>query len=201
MPRTTRSLPITVGEDPTQRVLRVDAERNRLSILAAATEALTELGVDVSVDEIARRAGVGSATIYRRFPARDDLLAAALEERLRDYADLIESAEGEVDPWKGFSGLFYAICERQAADAGFRDLLSATNWPQVIIGEQSKRAADGVARLVRRAKRSGALRKDFGPGDFRLLMIANGGITRSSNDPAMWKRHVRYVLDGLRARP
>jgi len=171
-----------------------------LTILAAATEALTEIGLDVPVDEIARRAGVGSATIYRRFPTRDDLLVAALEERVRDYADLVERALEEADPWRAFCDLLYAVCERQAADAGFRDLLAATKWPPVSIGEHSQRAADGVARLVRRAKRAGALRKDFASGDVRFLMMANGGITRSAADPAVWKRHIEYVIDGLRAR-
>ena len=180
--------------------MRADAERNRLTILAAATEALTEVGLDGSVDEIARRAGVGSATIYRRFPTRDDLLVAALEERVRDYAELVDTAVGEPDAWKAFSELLVAICGRQAADAGFRDLLSATKWPRESIGEQTQRTLDGIATLVRRAKREGALRKDFSAADVRFLMMANAGIVRSSDDPAMWKRHIEYVIDGLRAR-
>jgi AcrR family transcriptional regulator len=200
MPRTTPAQTTRSSRHTPERTLRSDAERNRLTILAAATEALTELGLDVSVDEIARRSGVGSATIYRRFPTRDDLLVAALEERVRDYADLVDSALDETDPWKAFSDLLYTICERQAADAGFRDLLTATKWPHATIGEQTQRAADGIARLVRRAKRAGALRKDFAAGDVRVLMMANGGIVRSSDDPAMWKRHIEYVIDGLRAR-
>jgi AcrR family transcriptional regulator len=180
--------------------LRADAERNRLTILAAATEALGEVGLDVSVEEIARRAGVGSATIYRRFPTRADLLTAALQERVRIYADMVDEALAVADPWQSFSELLYALCERQSTDAGFRDLLAATRWPQATIGDQTQRAAEGAAKLVRRAQRAGVLRRDFRHGDISMLMMANGGIARSADDPTLWKRHIDFVIDGLRAR-
>ncbi len=100
MPRAAPSPSATPSNQKSPRSgLRADAERNRLTILAAATEALSEVGLDVSVEEIARRAGVGSATIYRRFPTRADLLVAALQERVRSYADLIDDALNVADPW------------------------------------------------------------------------------------------------------
>jgi AcrR family transcriptional regulator len=201
VPRAAPSPPATPSSQKSPRSgLRADAERNRLTILAAATEALSEVGLDVSVEEIARRAGVGSATIYRRFATRADLLVAALQERVRSYADLIDDALNVADPWQAFSELLYALCERQSTDAGFRDLLAATNWPGATIGEHTQRAADGAAKLVKRAQRAGTLRKDFRHEDISMLMMANAGIARSSDNPTLWKRHINYVIDGLRAR-
>jgi len=182
------------------RTLRADAERNRLMILDAATEALTVCGLDVSVEEIARRAGVGSATIYRRFRTRDELLLAALQERSRAYADLVDEALEIEDVWAAFTGLIWASCERQAADAGFRDVVSATHWPDPNVGEHTKRAADGWAVIIERAKAAGMLRADFEPADVRVFLMANAGIVKASDDPELWRRHIGYLIDAFRKR-
>ena len=84
---------------PEQTALRSDAARNRERILAAASELFAESGADLSVDEIARRAGVGHATVFRRFPTKEDLVLAMFEERLLEVARVAEAAEELEDPW------------------------------------------------------------------------------------------------------
>src|SRR6266498_1487574 len=106
------------------RRLRVDAERNRAAILAAAREVFAEQGLEAPLEEIALRAGVGIATLYRRFPARAQLVAAALIEKVTQYAEAAEQALAAPDPWAGFASFVEGICELQADDRGLSDLRS-----------------------------------------------------------------------------
>src|SRR5262247_4053376 len=106
------------------RRLRVDAERNRAALLAAAREVFAEQGLEAPLEEVALRAGVGIATLYRRFPNRRQLVAAALVDTFAQYAEAAERALAVSDPWAGFAGFIERICELQAADRGLSDLLS-----------------------------------------------------------------------------
>src|SRR3712207_57294 len=91
-----------VSEDP--RPLRRDAERNRARILDAARRLFTERGLAVSMDEIARCAGVGVGTVYRRFATREQLLDALLEDRFAQVLDMAERAAAQPDAWEGLVG-------------------------------------------------------------------------------------------------
>src|SRR3954454_568799 len=98
------------------RSLRADAERNRLRILKAAQKAFAKHGLDVPLEDVAEGAGVGIATVYRRFPTRDDLIAACFEQRIEEYARAAEEALEAPDGWSGFRGYVERICGMQAAD-------------------------------------------------------------------------------------
>src|SRR4051794_5050937 len=106
--------------------LRADAAANRRRLVGAAPAVFAERGLDAPPDENARRAGVGNATLYRRFPTRDALLAAAFEERLAEYARAAAAALRAPDPWTGFCGYVERACAMQAADHGGRDVLTMT---------------------------------------------------------------------------
>jgi AcrR family transcriptional regulator len=96
------------------RGLRADAERNRAAILAVARDVFAEQGLEAPLEMIAARAGVGIATLYRRFPTREKLVAAALVEKIALYAQAAEQALAVPDPWAGFAGFVQRICELQA---------------------------------------------------------------------------------------
>src|SRR3954464_9353670 len=98
--------------------LRADAERTRIALLAAAREVFSEHGLDASLDEIARRAHVGNATLYRRFPNRRQLIAEVFARRMTDYVELAARALMESDPWTGFVGYVTRLCDMQATDRG-----------------------------------------------------------------------------------
>jgi AcrR family transcriptional regulator len=181
--------------------LRRDAERNRALLLDAAREVFGEQGIEAPLEEIARRAGVGIATLYRRFPTREALIEALFEPKIEEYVRASEEGLAAADPWQGFRAYVERICAMQAADRGFTDVLTAT-FPRVP-GLESRRAEvrDNVKQLVARAQAYGELRHDFVSGDLAWILIANGAYLEATREvaPHAWKRYVGLVLDGLRA--
>jgi AcrR family transcriptional regulator len=181
--------------------LRADAERNRSALLAAARDVFGEHGLDASLDEIARRAGVGNATLYRRFPHRRDLIAEVFAGQMREYVGLAEVALAAADPWEAFVGYLTRLCEMQATDRGLSDLLvgAAFDDDERLAALRSQ-AQRGAERVIARAQRAGRLRADFSRRDLRLLLTANAGVTQGSLDPQAWRRLLALTLDGLPAR-
>jgi AcrR family transcriptional regulator len=186
--------------------LRVDAARNRAALVAAARSVFGELGLDAPLDLIARRAGVGNATLYRRFPARQELVTAVFIDQMQDYADAADRALAEPDAWTGFRSYVLQVLAMQAADRGLADLLSSNfdDNPCAAAGDlESLRASayDSLEKLVARAQEAGALRADFVPQDLALLLMANAGLVHRtcSAAPSSWARLAAFVLDGLQA--
>src|SRR3546814_12602905 len=93
--------------------LRADAARNREAIVEAARAVFAEQGLDAPLDEIAKRAGTGTATLYRRFPTRADLVAAVFAETMAAHVEAVEAALGDDDPWNGFASLIRAAAASQ----------------------------------------------------------------------------------------
>jgi AcrR family transcriptional regulator len=182
-------------------VLRADAERNRLALVAAAREVFGERGLDAALDEIARRAGVGNATLYRRFPSRHELVAAVFAQTLHDVLEMMRRAAAEPDPWRGFCDYVSFVCGLQSQDRGLADLLTTTLPGASELEALREQAYLGLVRLVERAKAAGALRRDYVPEDLVLLLMANAGLVRRTADHAATAsaRFVSLVLDGLRA--
>src|SRR3954453_91884 len=100
------------------RALRADAERNRRRILDAARQVFAEEGLGVGVDAVARAAGVGVGTVYRRFPTKHDLLAAVIEDGVCRLADEVEQIESVEDPWQAFESTVRAFAETIARERG-----------------------------------------------------------------------------------
>jgi AcrR family transcriptional regulator len=182
-----------------ERRLRADACRNRDAILAAAREVFAEHGLEASLEDIAARAKVGIATLYRRFPSRQHLVAAALVEKVAKYAEAGEAALAISDPWTAFTSYVETICELQAGDRGLADLLSMT-LPADEHVERLRRAAHAhVTELIDRAKADGKLRGDFVGEDLLLLLIANAAIAAvtRSRAPGASRRLVALALDAF----
>ena len=178
--------------------LRSDAQRNRAALLTAAREVFGEQGLDASLDEIARRAGVGNATLYRRFPTRRDLIAAVFAGQMSGYVELADKAMADPDPWQGFVGYLRSLFEIQATDRGLSEILVTSSFDDdARLAELKTTAQRGAAEVIRRAQAAGRLRDDFTRQDISLLMRANAGVLRSSRDPSVWKRHLSLVVDGL----
>ncbi|MCU1426674.1 MAG: regulatory protein TetR [Actinomycetia bacterium] len=181
--------------------LRVDAARNRDRILDAARLAFAEHGTDVALEEIARQAGVGIATLYRRFPTRAELFAAAFEPRKAAYIEATQVAQAEPDPWLAFSGFVRTVSAMQAADCGFADVL-ALNFPTTPeLDRELRRATTGIGDVIERAQAAGVLRADFVLQDLVLLHMANAGVINATKKyaPKAWERFTTYMLDSFRA--
>ena len=187
------------GLAPTARGLRADATRNRVAILTAARQVFAEQGLRAPLEEIARRAGVGIATLYRRFPTRERLVAAALIEKLTQFEMAASQALAEPDPWDGFAGLVRRICELQANDRGLSDLLSMTLPASEEVEQLRAEAHAHVAELVARAKAAGRLRPDFVAEDLLLMLIANAAVAHVTGPeaPDAWQRFVGLMLDAF----
>jgi AcrR family transcriptional regulator len=145
--------------------LRADAQRNLDRLLDVAGECFAEQGLDVTVDEIARRAGVGHGTVFRNFPCKHDLVVAVLNERIRELTQVALAAAGELDPWEGFAGFF-----RQVA-ALYADNLALIEGLEPCEGTPEKgELGHAVEQLVQRAQRAGVLRPDVTAEDVLMLV-------------------------------
>jgi AcrR family transcriptional regulator len=187
------------GSATEPRRLRADAERNRAAIVAAAQDVFAEHGLEAPLEEIAQRAGVGIATLYRRFPTREQLVAAALVDKVTQYAEAAAEAAGASDPWAGFVRYVQRICELQAADRGLSDLLSMTLAADERIEQLRATANAQVVGLIERAKATGKLRADFVGEDLLVLLIASAAVGHATqaDAPDTWRRFVALVLDAF----
>jgi AcrR family transcriptional regulator len=181
--------------------LRVDAERNRQRIVAAARQVFAELGLEVPMEDLARHAGVGVGTLYRRYPTRGDLIAAAFEEKMHAYADTARRALEDPDPWHGFCTYVEQICAMQAGDRGFTTVLTMTFPTAKQFEADRKRAFTDFTTLIERAKGAGNLRADFVAEDLPMFLMANAGVLTATADaaPDTWRRLVGYLLQACAA--
>src|SRR5437763_5098580 len=186
---------------PETRPLRKDAARNRERILAAAADAFGELGIDVGVDEIASRSGVGMGTLYRHFPTKDALIDAIVEERFAQVTALACEALEAADPWEGFTRFLTQVVELQALDRGFKDLLAARLREETTLESARANLDRSLSRLVARAQEAGVLREDVSLSDVSVLLWATGRVVECSESVAsgQWRRFLALVLDGWRA--
>lgn len=181
--------------------LRADAQLNRDRILDAARDAFAVRGLDVPMAAIARRAGVGVATLYRRFPTRESLITEVFADQLDRCLSLVDDALADPDPWQGFCLAIEKLCAMQVVDRGFSAAF-LTAFPDAIDFDTARsRAEEGFAKVVRRAQEAGELRADFDTADLALLLQANAGITAHSTEVALAasRRLVAYLLQAFRA--
>jgi AcrR family transcriptional regulator len=185
-----------------ERRLRADAARNRAAIVAVARDVFAEHGLEAPLEAIAARAGVGIATLYRRFPTREKLVAAALVEKVAEYAESARQALADPDPWNGFARCVERICELQAGDRGLSDLLSMTLSADEQVEELRRTANELLITVIDRAKAAGALREDFVGEDLVLLLIATAAVTQvtRTDAPEAWRRFVALALDSFASR-
>jgi AcrR family transcriptional regulator len=185
------------------RPLRADAQLNRDRILNAAAKLFAERGLSVPLEEIAGHAGVGVATLYRRFPTRAHLAAAAFERNISQYTDAVDRALANPRPWDGFRALVFEACELQASDASLRDLLTTAFPASSAIERRINEAVEKVKELIARAQDEGSLRPDVVVADVVVMLLANAGVLKATGEaaPDAWRRFAALMLDAFRVRP
>jgi AcrR family transcriptional regulator len=181
--------------------LRIDAERNRKRILAAASEVFAERGLCVSLDDIADAAGVGVGTVYRRFPDKDALIEALFEEKIHAIEELARRALEVEDQWEAFSGFMRAVCRMQAEDRGLKEALLSADRGRERLSAARDTIAPVAEQLLKRAQKAGAVRADLGRFDVPMMQFAVGFVAEKTRDvsPAYWERLMTVMLDGVRA--
>lgn len=187
-------------ESPPPRPLRADAERNRQRIITAAQEVFASRGVDVTLDDIARHAGVGVGTAYRRFANREELIDAVFEGALQHLIALAEQALAHEDPWEGLVQLFLTTGQDFANDRGLRQVLLEGTQGEARGAAARERLTPAVSAVLARAQQAGHLREDIEPTDFPLIQLMLGAVTQHSRSVSteLWKRYLTLILDGLR---
>ena len=165
--------------------LRSDARDNRELILDAARALFAAEGLNVPMREIARRAGVGPATLYRRFPTKEALVTEAFRGQMGQCHAIVEAGLADPDPWHGFCLVIEQICALHARDRGFTAAFVSAYPGALNFAADREHALRAVARLARRAKEAGRLRPDFVLDDLVLMLMANGGIRAASPSAAV----------------
>ncbi len=160
--------------------LRSDARDNRELILATARAVFAAEGLNVPVREIARRAGVGSATVYRRFPTKQILVTEAFAEQLGACHAIVDEGTADPDPWHGLCLVIEKICELHARDRGFTAAFMSAFPGAMDLAASRDYALRSVAELARRAMNTGRLRPDFVLDDLIIILMANDGIRAAS---------------------
>ncbi len=188
---------------PAERPLRRDAERNRQRILTAAADAFAEGGLAVTMDEIARRAGVGVGTVYRRFPDKELLVEALFEQRVDELVALAEAARDEPHAFAGLVRFFETFLAVQAADRGLKEVVLGTARGAGRAAHARERIAPIVDELLARALAAGDVRSDLEPSDLALIQLMLATVIDFTHDvaPDGWRRVLAIVLDGLRPGP
>jgi AcrR family transcriptional regulator len=183
-----------------ERPLRRDAERNRQRILAAAAQVFTERGLDATLDEVARAAGVGVGTVYRRFPDKEALIAALFRERIDNLVTVAEDACAAADPWQGVVSYLEHAAAAMAGDTGLRQLMMFGTYDRDQVCYARDRMRPVISRLVQRAQASGDLRGDFAATDVKMIafMLASLAEYTAAVAPDVWRRYLAMLIDGLR---
>lgn len=184
---------MTAVED---RPLRADAARNVERILRAAREVYGELGPDAPAEAVARRAGVGERTLYRRFPAKADLVRAALDQSIaEDLTPVIDSARLAKDPLRGLTQLIEAAI---ALGAREHHLLTAARRAGSLTSDISSSLNAALGDLMLEGQRVGSIRADLVADDLpRLVAMLFGVLSTMEADSDGWRRYVALIVDAI----
>ena len=175
-------------------MVRKDAARNRDRLISAARTVFADRGVDATLDDVAREAGVGTGTAYRHFANKKVIAAEILADATQQIATDAEDALSIDDPWDAVVAFFENTAARLATDRGLYQILAGQGdvddktriWPNIV---------DGVTRLFDRAKAAGVIRADAEPEDAAVVFAMLG----SAFSTGTWRRYLALLLDGLRA--
>lgn len=182
---------------------RADAVRNRQSLLSAAADAFAEQGTEVSIAEIAQRAGIGKGTVFRHFATKDDLLAVIMDDMIGHLVDAGLSLLAADDPAGALFEFMAAGVELFARDRAFCEVVTRPSLRNGGVGAGVDRLCEVAERLTGRARNAGVVRSDITGTDVVLLL---GGIHQAAAPllavaPALWRRYLALVFDGVRADP
>jgi AcrR family transcriptional regulator len=184
------------GSATPPRALRADARRNRERIIAAAREVFAEAGRDVQMPDVARAAGVGVGTLYRHFPAKEDLVRALVLDKVQSVIDTAREALTRDDPWEAIEWLVHQNAAKMAQSRGLRDAISTVDF-----GDEnpwnSDEARRQAAAVLDRARDASAIREDLTVDDWQGLMCGLSAAIATGADP---KRQAQFVLEAMRSR-
>jgi len=184
-----------------EKTLRRDAQRNHERIVASARALFARDGIDASVEAITRHAGLGTGTLYRHFPTKEDLIDAVLEDAFEELVQMAEQAAAAEDAWTGLTEFLEHAIALHAENRGLKDVMANTERGRVRAHAMRERMRPLLRSLIERAKSEGSLRADFASEDLPLVFWMSSRVidATSSVAPETWRRFLALMLDGLRA--
>ncbi|MCW2932607.1 MAG: TetR/AcrR family transcriptional regulator [Actinomycetia bacterium] len=187
---------------PGVRAPRTDAQRNRQLLLAAAAQAFAERGTDVTVAEIAHRAGIAKGTVFRHFSAKEDLIAAIMGEIIDDLVATAVGLSKAADPASALLEFMTHGVERLAGNRGLCEVVGRPSLQQASVRAGIDHLCEVVEALVDRARRQGAIREEISGADIVLLLagVHQTAAPVAHAEPQLWRRYLALVFDGIRAR-
>lgn len=182
------------------RTLRADAQRNLERILEVAGQEFAARGSEASVADIAGLAGVGTATIFRRFPTKDALVAAVVERRMAELVAIVGEALSQPGPGRAFRAVMRAVAEYNVHDRCFCESTATDVFSEPNVAALAEEFTRGMETLLERAQAAGEIRKDVTAVDALVLVfaVAQSARTVEVAAPDAWRRYLDIVLDGLR---
>jgi AcrR family transcriptional regulator len=189
-----------IAETAPAKPLRADARRNREAVIAAAREVFAEQGREAQMDDVARRAKVGVGTVYRHFPTKEALIEALAVDSFAKLTAIVQDRLDAEDPWTALVEVMSAGAEIMAGDRALTEVVATTPGAMEAGAHASGELVAATEQLLLRAQATGRLRPDVVTDDIGMLMCGLGAATRKAHAcPDAWRRHLRIVLDGLRA--
>ena len=178
------------------RPLRADAARNAQRILRAARDVYDELGPEAPIEAIARRAGVGERTLYRRFPTKAELIRAALDQCIaEDLTPTIEAVRHADDPLRGLAQLIDAAISLGARE---HNLLTAARMAGSLTPDISTELYEALSELAQRGQQAGVVRADLVDDDLpRLIAMLHSVLWTMDSNSDGWRRYVALILDAI----
>jgi len=179
--------------------MRKDAARNRELLLVAAREVFAERGLDASLDDVARRAGVGVGTAYRHFANKYELATAIFAEEVGEIEALAQKSGQAADPWQGLVDFLERTLEAQTVNRGLREVLMGVHDPSQD-EEVHTRLSGPIRALVSRAQDAGQVRADVDATDLGMLIVMLCAVAdvAADADPQLWRRYLAIMLAGLK---
>ncbi|MFE3192525.1 TetR/AcrR family transcriptional regulator [Nocardia sp. NPDC059240] len=190
--------PVTTAPPP--RRLRADAARNQQRIIAAARELFADRGLEVTLDDVAERAGVGVGTVYRRFANKQELISEVFDQMVTELGGAVDVALHHPDPWQGLVDLFEYSCRHIAVNRGFGEVILELHDSMDRFCVMKDRIRPGMQAVIQRAKDVGALQPDVEAGDFFAMVNMVDGIAGFARpvNPDVWERYMALILNGVR---
>ncbi|HVP02807.1 MAG TPA: TetR/AcrR family transcriptional regulator [Solirubrobacteraceae bacterium] len=183
------------------RPMRADARRNREHLLAAARAAFAEHGIDVQIDDIAQRAGLGVGTLYRHFATKEELFCALAVEHFSALADRAEAArDAPGSPWERLSGLLYDAARQVEGDAAMSQIMAERPELMECAAPEKARLLQAIGAIITAGVAAGELRPDASVDDIPAIMCGVGQVMTTApwRPGAGWERFLQIALDGLR---
>ena len=201
--------PGSTEPDTAEPTLRKDAALNRERLIEAGRDLFAKRGLSATLNDVARHAGLGVGTAYRRFANKDELIDAILERQNQEMEGVLRSALTEPDPWDGLVLFLERSTAMQARDRGMAQIFTGRHSCNVSYDETRDRLAPLVDEVAARARNSGQLRADVTGTDLIFIQVALSSVAAVAQDghqPAdrsdtseLYRRYLWIALDGLRA--